>query len=291
MPVRQTAFVGFPDTKLKPIAIPELFFADLLPLIDDLAELKLTLHCFWLLNNQEGDVRFLRGADLRNDPALLQSLGSETDLRSPRDSLEDALRRAVARNTLLKLEVEVAEEAEQGGRGAGETGRQGDKVTRDDSPAAHQSSSSSQFAIDNSHFAWQDWYFMNTAKGRQTVQMIREGKLPDLLVSIPDEARLRVERPSVFVLFEQNISLLTPLIADQLRDMEKSYPPDWIVEAFEIAVGNNKRSLRYIQNILKRWETDGKNNGKDNRESTVPTTEEQRRRKYIPDEFSDIILR
>ena len=47
MPAKQTAFVGFPDAKLKPIAVPELFFSDLLPLIDDLAELKLTLHCFW----------------------------------------------------------------------------------------------------------------------------------------------------------------------------------------------------------------------------------------------------
>ena len=46
MPVNLSAFVGFPDAELKPIAIPELFFVDLLPQIDDLAELKLTLHCF-----------------------------------------------------------------------------------------------------------------------------------------------------------------------------------------------------------------------------------------------------
>jgi len=271
MPAKQTAFVGFPDAKLKPIAVPELFFSDLLPLIDDLAELKLTLHCFWLLNNQEGDVRYLRGDDLRNDPALLQSLGSETDLRAPRTLLEDGLRRAVSRNTLLKLEVEVEIEEEEAQDRKGE--------------------GNSQFATRNSQSMWQDWYFMNTAKGRQTVQMIREGKLPELLVSIPDEARLRVERPSVFVLYEQNIGLLTPMIADQLRDMEKSFPPEWVVEAFEISVRSNKRSLRYIQNILKRWESEGKDNGKDNRESSVPTTEEQRRRKYIPDEFSDIILR
>ncbi|MFN8446911.1 MAG: DnaD domain protein [Caldilineaceae bacterium] len=262
MAVQLNAFIGFPDAKLKPIAIPELFFVDLLPQIDNLAELKLTLHCFWLLNNQEGDVRYLRGEDLRNDPALLQSLGSETDLRAPRHLLEDALGRAVARNTLLKLEVEV--EAEKEGQ--------------ENNP---------QPAIRNSQFVWQDWYFMNTAKGRQTIQLIREGKLPELLVSIPDEARLRVKRPTVFVIYEQNIGLLTPLIADQLRDMEKSYPPDWISEAFETAVRNNKRNLRYIQNILKRWETEGKGN----RENTIPTTEEQRRRQYIPDEFSDIILR
>ena len=127
---------GFP---LKPIAVPELFFSDLLPLIDDLAELKLTLHCFWLLNNQEGDVRYLRGDDLRNDPALLQSLGSETDLRAPRTLLEDGLRRAVSRNTLLKLEVEVEiEEAEEPAHD-----------TRNSQPAIRNS----QFATRNSQFA------------------------------------------------------------------------------------------------------------------------------------------
>ena len=75
---------------------------------------------------------------------------------------------------------------------------------------------------------------------------------------MPDEARLRVQRPNIFVLYEQNIGVLTPLIADQLRDMEKTYPPDWIDEAFEIAVSRNKRHLRYIQSVLKRWETEGR---------------------------------
>ncbi len=277
MPQQTTAFVGFPDIKMKPVIVPDLFFSDLLPMIDDLGELKLILHCFWLLNNQEGDVKFLRGDDLRNDPALLQSLGSETDLRAPRAVLEDALRRAVSRNTLLKLEVEIENESAETGIGNAE------------------SSVDKQSAIRNPQSAipsrWQDWYFINTAKGRQTVQMIREGKLPDLMVSIPEEARLRVERPNIFVLYEQNIGLLTPLVADQLRDLEKNFPPDWIVEAFGIAAQSNKRNLRYIQNILKRWETDGKNDRRNDREGTLATTEEQRRRSYIPDDLADVILR
>ncbi len=63
MPRKLTGFVGFPDTKMKPVIIPDLFFTDLLPQIDDLVELKLTLHCFWLLNSQEGDLRYVRGDD------------------------------------------------------------------------------------------------------------------------------------------------------------------------------------------------------------------------------------
>ena len=49
-----------------------------------------------------------------------------------------------------------------------------------------------------------------------------------------------------------------------------------------------KRKLRYIQAILKRWETEGKNDRF--APKPEPNTEEERRRKYIPDEFSDIIL-
>jgi DNA replication protein len=245
-----TGFVGFPDANMKRVILPDLFFSDLLPQIDDLAELKLTLHCFWLLNGQEGEMRYLRGDDLRGDAVLLTSLNLASDLRTPQQTLADALERAVARNTLLRLDVEVETEAG------------GDKTV------------------------WEDWYFMNTVKGRQIVAMIRQGRLHDLHAIAPEEARLKVERPNVFVLYEQNIGVLTPLIADQLRDMEKSYPPEWVAEAFDIAVANNKRALRYILAILKRWETEGK----DNDEKYQRDTPESRRRRYIPDEFSDIII-
>lgn len=250
MPQSASGFIGFPDVKMKPVIVPDLFFTDLLPQIDDLAELKLTLHCFWLLNEQSGDLRYLRGDDLRGDDALLASLNLDADLRTPAAALEDALQRAVARNTLLRLEIT--------------TGDGDDAMT-------------------------EDWYFLNTVKGRQTLALVRQGKVRDLQSAIPDEARLYVKRPNIFTLYEQNIGLMTPIIADKLRDLEKTYPPEWIEEAFEIAVGNNKRALRYIENILKRWEREGKDEA-DANEKAGRDTEEGRRRKYIPDEFSDIIL-
>lgn len=105
-----TGFIGFPDIKMRPVVIPDHFFTELLPQVDDLAELKLTLHCFWLLNEQESELRYLRGDDLRNDDKLLQSLTMTNDLRTAPTALDDALQRAVARNTLLKLEIETDEE-------------------------------------------------------------------------------------------------------------------------------------------------------------------------------------
>ena len=252
--MKQTGFIGFPDKKMQAIVVPDLFFTDLLPLIDDLAELKLTLHCFWLLNGQEGDLRYLRGADLRGDTVLLESLTIDSDLRTPLATLEDALERAVARNSLLKLDIES-------------------DVTTD--------------SESESDVVTEDWYFMNTVRGRQTVALIRQGKLSTLEAAIPSEARLRVERPNIFIMYEQNIGLMTPMIAEQLRDIEKSYPPDWINEAFEIAVSRNKRALRYIQAILRRWETEGKD--EESHEESGRDVDERRRRDYRPSEYSDII--
>jgi len=252
--MKQIGFIGFPDIKMKSVIIPDLFFADLLPLIDDLNELKLTLHCFWLINAQEGAVRYLRGSDLRADTHLLANMGNENDPRVSQTALEDALERAVARNTLLRLEIDTGSEGE-------------------DQEAQRE-----------------DWYFMNTVKGRQTIAMIRQGQLHEIEDVIPTEARLHVDRPNIFVIYEQNIGMMTPMIAEQLRDMEKSYPPDWVQEAFEIAVSRNKRSLRYIAAILKRWETEGKDSGSEKHyEKPEPDTEIERRQKYIPDEYADII--
>jgi len=36
------------------------------------------------------------------------------------------------------------------------------------------------------------------------------------------------ERPNIFKLYEENIGPLTPLIADALKDAEKTYPPEWV---------------------------------------------------------------
>jgi DnaD/phage-associated family protein len=140
----------------------------------------------------------------------------------------------------------------------------------------------------------EDWYFINTVKGRQAIALIRQGRLREVKSALPDEARIRIQRPNIFVLYEQNISVLTPMIAEQLRDMEKTYAPEWINDAFEIAISRNKRHLRYIQHILKRWETEGRDNGRDGiysgERNEIAGRDSEGRRNYRPDEYSDIIL-
>ena len=93
-------FAGFPPGKQSSTPLPDLFFAELLPAIDHLGELKVTLHIFWLLARQKGERRCVSREALASDPLLLEGLAS-TGL-PPHEALGDALERAVARGTLLR---------------------------------------------------------------------------------------------------------------------------------------------------------------------------------------------
>ena len=67
-----------------------------------------------------------------------------------------------------------------------------------------------------------------------------------------------VDRPNVFEMYEQNIGMLSPMIADALLEAEEMYPEEWIEDAISESVAQNKRSWRYISRILERWEHDGR---------------------------------
>lgn len=219
-------FSGFPSGKVHSIRVPDLVFTDLIPLIDDLTELKLTLHVFWRLGQQRGKVRYLRRADLNDDQTLLSGLGDQ-----PVQALNEAIERAVERGTLLRVQADVGDAPEE-------------------------------------------LYFANSPKGRAAVGAIARGEWPDDIEP--------AERPNVFTLYEQNIGLLTPLIADELREAEQVYPAEWIEEAFREAVSLNKRSWKYIRAILERWRAEGKG-------ETSQRPPEADRRRYIEGKYGEYI--
>ena len=97
------------------------------------------------------------------------------------------------------------------------------------------------------------YFLLNSPRGRAGVQAIECGKWdPSSSQSAPP-----MERPNVFKLYEENIGPLTPLIADTLKDAETSYSDEWIADAIELAVKNNKRNWKYCEAILKRWKEEG----------------------------------
>ena len=80
------------------------------------------------------------------------------------------------------------------------------------------------------------------------------------------------------------------MVAEELREAERTYPPNWIEDAFREAVELNKRNWRYIRRILERWAAEGKDDGVDWRD-TPPGDEtyEALKRRYVPDGWEDII--
>jgi DnaD/phage-associated family protein len=225
-------FTGFRAGKQPYTPVPNLFFSELLPEVDHLGELKVTLHIFWLLTRKKGERRYVSDRELAADQRLLSGLASPG--MSPEDALRDALERAVARRILLKVKV-------------GE----------------------------------QDWYFVNSEKGRQAVDDLMAGRWTP---EEPEEpVRLQFHRPNIFVLYEQNVGPLTPLLAEELMEAEDTYPANWIEDAFREAVELNKRSWRYIQRILERWAAEGKT------DETSRRSDEGDWRRFIEGDYADYI--
>ncbi len=96
-------FKGFP-AKMQFTSIPNLFFSRLLPQISDIAELKTTLHIFWLLYPKKGYPRFTTYRELLGNRSLMGSLREETKL--PDEVLGNALEMAVKRGTILHIVLE-----------------------------------------------------------------------------------------------------------------------------------------------------------------------------------------
>jgi DNA replication protein len=108
----------------------------------------------------------------------------------------------------------------------------------------------------------EELYFLNSDANRLAVSKIQSGEFKiDGLKAQPPPTEITPRPPDIFTLYEQNIGLLTPLIADSLRDAEKQYPESWIADAIRQAVSANKRNWRYIARILERWATEGKDDG------------------------------
>lgn len=227
-------FSGFPGkTRFTPI--PNVFFSALVPEIDDLAELKVTLHIFWAAYQKRGYPRFLTHRELSGDAAFMRGLAISGD---PAELLQRGLQHAESRGTLLHLTMKRSGEVEE-------------------------------------------LYFVNTEVDRRAVEKIRSGELDIGELEAGDVEPVSSDvQPNIFTLYEQNIGMLSPIIADELREAEKLYPASWIEDAFREAVDLNKRSWRYISRILERWAAEGKDDGELRRHTKTDADPEEYRRRY-----------
>lgn len=239
MTKKSTQFKGFPPGKVEMISVPDPFFSELLPLIDNLAELKVILFCLWALPQKDGEYRYLSRTDFLNHAPLMDGLAVIEPESKPEYILANALQSAVKRGALLEatIKLETSEET---------------------------------------------LYFVNTPKGQTAIEQISAGKYTPGNAENPIE--ILPQRPTIYKLYESNIGTLTPMIADELKDMEAEFPVDWLEEAMKIAVESNKRNLRYIRAILERWRTEGKTDGEFRKQQTEKDWE-----RYVTGKYADFI--
>ena len=204
------------------IPVPNLFFAAILPSIKDLNELKTILDVFWLIRRKRKLPRFILFTELLNSSEFVNGLVTSSAGDSKEEIVKRCVNSAVKKGIFLIKKLEIGKE-------------------------------------------FKEVLFINMEPDKTYLNRILAGELviPELFFKENEEI---ISDPtnvsSVYSLYEQNIGMITPIIADELRNAEENYPQGWITDAIKEAVNLNKRNWRYITSILDRWNTEGKSDGK-----------------------------
>jgi len=193
------------------ISLPDSFFTQAIPKIQDLAELKIVLYVSYLILRKQDHPHLVTYKELKAESCRLSAELDEETLRQ-------ALNSAVEHGALLRSTLNI-------------------------------------------NGVLEDVYSL-TVDSRQPPTV------------------------NIFTLYEQNIGMITPMIAEELKEADKLYPPQWIEEAFREAVTLNKRIWRYIARILERWASEGKDSGEHRRDIKKVDPD-----KYIKGKYGHMVRR
>lgn len=95
-------FTGVPNGRIAFTSVPNIIFSELLPLMDDVAQIQVTLHVFYLLSQKKGSPRYVTFEELRGDATLMQSLAFKPE------QLKRGLEKGVACGALLQVQADGA---------------------------------------------------------------------------------------------------------------------------------------------------------------------------------------
>jgi len=104
-----SAFQGFVAGKTRLTPLPDQFFSELLPQVDDLDELKATLYLLWFVRRMRGYPRYMTLREMQAESVVLAALDDGAgDIARAQARLCQAVDRAVARGALLRLKIDDA---------------------------------------------------------------------------------------------------------------------------------------------------------------------------------------
>ncbi len=219
------AFAGFPSGA-RYTSVPNPLLGPLLEEIQDIAELKVVLRGIWLLQRNRGWPRMISQGEFLADSTLVRAFQGPGKDSAP--EILRGLRLAVQRGIFL----------------------------------AHRPQSASQ---DDENV----YYLLNAESDRRALSKM-PGWVPAAAeLEAPGAAGISsgadlpaVDRPNIYALYEDSIGMMSPFIAEELKEAEELYQWAWISEAFKIADTNNRRSWNYVRGILRRWASEGRSGGR-----------------------------
>lgn len=231
------------------IQIPAWFLTDVAPEIREMAELQVMLAVFRHLEGVQRLDEPVPVISLLQDPVLIEALRLDGAVQPPDVQIRRGIELATARDILLEF-----------------------TVTADDHTVSQ-------------------WILVATPENRIKLERYRSGELDPPVTGNTTQGAASVERsrPGIFKLYEQNIGLVTPIIADRLVEAMELYPQSWIEDAIEAAVSYNRRNWRYIQRILETWATEGRSHETNRRHQS--STDEIDPERHLSGEYAAIFRR
>lgn len=221
--------------------VPNPVLAGLLEEINDIGELKVTLRVLWALHRKKSQLPFVTASELYHDRSVGAMLGATGEQLE--QAVAAALKLAVQRGTLLEIP-------------SGETG--------------------------------EARYLLNTEPVRAA--LVRKGiEIPEPVGSDENfeagpgaETQLAETRTDlhqgVFRVYEENIGVMSPLIAESITSALQEHPESDVVDAIRVAVEANARSWKYVMAVLRRWAVEGRDvrdtDGKSKRHSEANRSDE-----------------
>lgn len=127
-------------------------------------------------------------------------------------------------------------------------------------------------------------YLLNTEPVRSA--LVRKGieftQPADAGPAVSAETQQGEPRPElhtgVFRVYEQNIGVMSPLIAESITAALQEHPESDVIDAIRVAVEANARSWKYVQAVLRRWAVEGRDaretDGKPERHSEANRSDE-----------------
>lgn len=217
------------------VALPRELFVELLPRIEDEGELRATLYAL-AAALRPGPVLGVRRSQLLSERPLL----SQFDRLTPGESTAAAtiaLGRAVSRGSLLAVELPDGDLLYVVHSEAGRRQRErlvAGALTPPAAPAGWHGSEGARRAA-------------------ATARAVMPG--------------------GVAALYESEIGMLTPFVAEALAAAEARYPARWIEDALREAALHNARSWAYAEAMLRRWEAEGRDDAGGSPDEARPGSE------------------